>query len=141
MTRTKMSTDYITSSLKALFGTNVTAADIKGWCAANGANYQTVTNKIEEFKVSRGRWNLEVTQQKVEEIERSFNKSQFFLNISKTLFLIKMIPSSSLVTLTILKKLFSPVFFILHLLRVCRVTVKRSVWSKRVLNLSVNLFV
>ena len=68
-----MSTDYITSSLKALFGTNVTAADIKGWCAANGANYQTVTNKIEEFKVSRGRWNLEVTQQKVEEIERSFN--------------------------------------------------------------------
>ena len=73
MTRTKMSTDYIISSLKALFGTNVTAADIKGWCAANGANYQTVTNKIEEFKVSRGRWNLEVTQQKVEEIERSFN--------------------------------------------------------------------
>ena len=69
-----MSTDYITSSLKALFGTNVTAADIKGWCAANGANYQTVTNKIEEFKVSRGRWNLEVTQQKVEEIERSFNQ-------------------------------------------------------------------
>ena len=67
-----MSTDYITSSLKALFGTNVTAADIKGWCAANGANYQTVTNKIEEFKVSRGRWNLEVTQQKVEEIERTF---------------------------------------------------------------------
>jgi hypothetical protein len=64
MTRTKMSTDYIISSLKALFGTNVTAADIKGWCAANGANYQTVTNKIEEFKVSRGRWNLEVTQQK-----------------------------------------------------------------------------
>jgi hypothetical protein len=74
MTRTKMSTDYIISSLKALFGTNVTAADIKGWCAANGANYQTVTNKIEEFKVSRGRWNLEVTQQKVEEIERSFNQ-------------------------------------------------------------------
>ena len=73
MTRTKMSTDYIVSSLKTLFGTNVTAADIKGWCAANGANYQTVTNKIEEFKVSRGRWNLEVTQQKVEEIERSFN--------------------------------------------------------------------
>ena len=63
MTRTKMSTDYIISSLKALFGTNVTAADIKGWCAANGANYQTVTNKIEEFKVSRGRWNLEVNPQ------------------------------------------------------------------------------
>jgi hypothetical protein len=72
MTRTKMSTDYIISSLKTLFGTNVTAADIKGWCAANGANYQTVTKKLDEFKVGRGKWNLEVTQQKVEEIERTF---------------------------------------------------------------------
>jgi hypothetical protein len=72
MTRTKMSTDYIVSSLKALFGTEVTTAEVRGWCASNGTNYQTVTNKLEEFKVSRGRWNLEVTQERVEEIERSF---------------------------------------------------------------------
>jgi hypothetical protein len=141
MTRTKMSTDYIVSSLKTLFGTNVTAADIKGWCAANGANYQTVTNKIEEFKVSRGRWNLEVTQQRVEEIERTFQSPAALPDLHhKTLFLIKMIPSSSLVTLTILKKLFSPVSFTLRLSRVFRVMVKRSVSNKRVLNLSVNLF-
>ena len=68
-----MSTDYIISSLKALFGNNVTAAEIRGWCASNGSNYQTVTNKLEEFKVSRGNWNLEVTHEKVQEIERSFN--------------------------------------------------------------------
>jgi hypothetical protein len=73
MTRTKMSTDYIVSSLKTLFGTEVTTAEVRGWCASNGTNYQTVTNKLEEFKVSRGRWNLEVTQEKVEEIERSYN--------------------------------------------------------------------
>ncbi len=66
-------TDYIVTSLKALFGTEVTSADIRGWCASNGANYQTVSSKLESFKVSRGRWNLEVTQEKVEEIERSYN--------------------------------------------------------------------
>jgi midasin (ATPase involved in ribosome maturation) len=38
----------------------------------NDANYQTVTKKIDEFKTGRGKWNLEVTQQKVEEIERTF---------------------------------------------------------------------
>ena len=68
MIRTKMSTDYIVSSLKALFGTNVTTADIRGWCASNGTNYQTVTNKLKQFKVGHGCWNLEVTQQRVEEI-------------------------------------------------------------------------
>jgi hypothetical protein len=72
MSFNKMSTDYITSSLKAIFGNSVTAADIRGWCSSNGSNYQTVTNKLEQFKVSRGKWNLEVTQERVEEIERSF---------------------------------------------------------------------
>jgi hypothetical protein len=73
MTRTKMSTDYIVSSLKAIYGNEVNSAEIKAWCALNGSNYQTVTNKLEQFKTSRGRWNLEVTQEKVQEIERSFN--------------------------------------------------------------------
>tara|TARA_R110000868_G_scaffold43748_2_gene146804 strand:- start:1103 stop:2236 length:1134 start_codon:yes stop_codon:yes gene_type:complete len=73
MTRTKMSTDYIISSLKALYGSKINSAEIKAWCALNGSNYQTVTNKLDEFKVSRGKWNLEVTQEKVQEIERNFN--------------------------------------------------------------------
>ena len=71
--KNSVTTDYIVTSLKALFGTEVTSADIRGWCASNGANYQTVSSKLESFKVSRGRWNLEVTQDKVEEIERNYN--------------------------------------------------------------------
>ena len=71
--KNSVTTDYIVTSLKALFGTEVTSADIRGWCASNGANYQTVSSKLESFKVSRGRWNLEVTQEKVEEIERNYN--------------------------------------------------------------------
>ncbi|MDW7641291.1 MAG: MoxR family ATPase [Nitrosarchaeum sp.] len=72
MPRTKMTPDYITSSLKALYGTEITAADVRGWCASNGSYYQTVTKNLDKYKTSRGRWNLEVTQEKVQEIERSY---------------------------------------------------------------------
>jgi hypothetical protein len=67
-----LSSDYIRTSLQALYGNNVTAADVRAWCALNDSNYQTVTKKIDQFKSGRGKWNLEVTQQKVEEIERTF---------------------------------------------------------------------
>ena len=67
-----LSSDYIRTSLQSVYGEMVTSADVKAWCAMNGANYQTVTNKLSDYKTSRGRWNLEVTQQKVEEIERTY---------------------------------------------------------------------
>ena len=41
----------------------MTAADIRAWCAMNGSNYQTVTNKISDCKVARGKWNLTVREQ------------------------------------------------------------------------------
>jgi hypothetical protein len=67
-----LSSDYIRTSLQNLYGSNVSGADIRAWCTLNDANYQTVTKKLDQFKVGRGKWNLEVTQQKVEEIERTF---------------------------------------------------------------------
>ena len=67
-----MSIDYIISSLKALYGNEVNSAEIKAWCAMNGSNYQTVTNKLDEFKVSRGKWNLEVTPTVVGKMEQAY---------------------------------------------------------------------
>lgn len=67
-----MNNDYVISSLKSIYGTELTAADIRGWCASNGANYQTITNKLEKFKVSRGRWNLEITQEHIEKLEHTY---------------------------------------------------------------------
>src|SRR5210317_2146716 len=67
-----LSADYIRTSLQALYGESVTTGDIRAWCAMNGTNYQTITNKLSDYKVGRGKWNLEVTQQKVEEIERTY---------------------------------------------------------------------
>ena len=71
--KNSVTTDYIVTSLKALFGTEVTSADIRGWCASNGANYQTVSSKLEGYKVSRGRWNLEVTPTVVGKMEQAYH--------------------------------------------------------------------
>ncbi len=49
-----LSSDYIRTSLQALYGNNVTGADIRAWCALNDSNYQTVTKKLDDFKVGRG---------------------------------------------------------------------------------------
>jgi len=67
-----LSADYIRTSLQSLYGESVASGDIRAWCAMNGVNYQTVTNKLSQYKVGRGKWNLEVTPQKVEEIERNY---------------------------------------------------------------------
>ncbi len=68
----KMTEKEIIEALKLNYGTEFTAADVKGFCAMNDIAYQTVTKKIERFKVGRGKWNLEVTTRAVENIENSF---------------------------------------------------------------------
>jgi hypothetical protein len=60
-------------SIQELYGSEITSGDLKGFCASRGLNYQTVSRRLESYKTARGRWNLEVTQERVEEIERSFN--------------------------------------------------------------------
>ncbi len=51
----------------------MTTGDIRAWCAMNGCNYQTVTNKLTQYKVARGKWNLEVTKETVKELEVTYN--------------------------------------------------------------------
>ena len=69
----KMTENQITDKLKSLYGTEFTAADIKAFVAMNDITYQTVTRKLQKYKVSKGKWNLEVTQKDVEKIEKTFN--------------------------------------------------------------------
>ena len=61
-----LSADYIRTSLQQLYGESVTGAEIRGWCAMNGTNYQTVAKKLENYKVGRGKWNLTI-QEKLEQ--------------------------------------------------------------------------
>ena len=57
-----LSADYIRTSLQAVYGESVTAADIRAWCAMNDCNYQTVSNKISQYKTGRGKWNLTIQE-------------------------------------------------------------------------------
>jgi MoxR-like ATPase len=57
-----LSTEFVVSSLQGLYGDSITTADIKAWCAMNGSNYQTVTKRLDEYKVGRGKWNLTLTE-------------------------------------------------------------------------------
>ena len=69
----KMTRDEIIEGLRSTYGKEFTAADVRGFCAANDIAYQTVTKKIKQFSVGRGKWNLEVTTKAVENIEKSFS--------------------------------------------------------------------
>ena len=61
-----LSTEYIVSSLTNLYGSEVVTADVRAWCAMNDTTYNTVTRKIDSYKVGRGKWNLTV-QEKLEQ--------------------------------------------------------------------------
>ena len=60
------------TDLTNLYGSKITTADVKGYCASHGYKYYTITRYLKDFKVTRGKWNLKVTQKKVAQIERSF---------------------------------------------------------------------
>ncbi len=68
-----MTDDQVFEGLKSTYGVEITSGDVKAYCAMNNLSYPTVTRRLENFKTARGRWNLEVTQERVQEIERNFN--------------------------------------------------------------------
>jgi hypothetical protein len=57
------STEHILDNLRNLYGDEIVAADVRGYCASNDVSYQTVTKRLDSFKVGRGKWNLTVTEQ------------------------------------------------------------------------------
>jgi len=57
--------------IKSLYGETVTSANINEYCFNNNISYQTVTKKIESFKVSRGVWNLTIA----EKLEQTYDAS------------------------------------------------------------------
>ena len=61
-----LSKSSIIESLQQTYGESVTSADIRAWCAMNDCNYQTISNKLSDCKVGRGKWNLTV-QEKLEQ--------------------------------------------------------------------------
>ncbi len=125
-----MTDDQIIQDLQDQYGAKITSGEVKAYCQMNDLSYPTVTRRLENFKVGRGKWDLTVK----EKLEQSFQAPAALPAVDKTLFLRKMIPSSSLAILVTLKKLLNPVSSTLRLSRVSRVMVKRFLLNKRVPN-------
>jgi predicted nucleic acid-binding OB-fold protein len=65
----RLSSEQLANSLRDAFGDHITAADVRGYCAAQGISYPTATKKLDQYKVKRGVWNLTVQ----EKLEQSFH--------------------------------------------------------------------
>jgi hypothetical protein len=65
----RLSSEQLANSLRDAFGDHITAADVRGYCAAQGISYPTATKKLDQYKVKRGVWNLTVQ----EKLEHSFH--------------------------------------------------------------------
>ena len=83
--KSSVNDEQLIADLQSLFGTDLSAGDIRGFCASRNLNYQTVTRRLEQFKTNRGRWNLEVTQERIEEIERSYQALPTLPTVSQNL--------------------------------------------------------
>ena len=64
--------DQLIADLKSLFGSELSAGDIRGYCASKNLAYPTITRRLEQFKTNRGRWNLEVTPTVVNKMEQAY---------------------------------------------------------------------
>ena len=67
----KVNPESLINSLRDLYGTKITAAHIKAYCAQNDVGYQTVTKYLRPYKKAIGKWNLTVAQK----LEETYNKA------------------------------------------------------------------
>jgi len=65
-----MTPSDLVNALRDTYGDTVTTGDIRGYCAAQGISMGSARRKLEQFKVSRGKWDLTVTQAR-EQLEKT----------------------------------------------------------------------
>ena len=80
-----LNVESLVTSLSSLYGEEVVAADIRAWCAMNNVHYHTVTSKIGQYKVGRGKWNLKVTPKEVNSIEKAYEAPAAIPHIEQNL--------------------------------------------------------
>ena len=59
--------------LKEKYGTEFGADAVKQVAAELNTTYTTLSKYLQSYKVGRGKWNLEVTQEKIDELEETYN--------------------------------------------------------------------
>ena len=69
-------TTAIVDALRDAYGEQITAADVRAYCAMNGISYPTVTKKLEQYKVKRGTWDLTI-QEVRQQLEKSVDTLEY----------------------------------------------------------------
>ena len=69
----RVNSSNLIDSLRDLYGNVITAADVRAYCAMNQISYPTVTSKLDNYKTGRGKWDLEVTPEVINKIEKAYN--------------------------------------------------------------------
>ena len=133
MPRTVNSKQHI-DALVDTFGTELDANMVKAYCNTADVSYQTITKYLNEYKVSRGHWNLTVEEVK-QELEQSVNKTEALVQ--------NLIPEKDDTFVQFgnfnnLKKVIASRSFYPVFITGMSGTVKRSVLSKRVHNSTEN---
>jgi len=64
-----MTTEQMITELRSLYGSEISGADVRAYCAQKGIAYPTATRRLDDYKVGRGKWNLELSKAK-EQLER-----------------------------------------------------------------------
>lgn len=59
--------------LRKKYGTEFGAEAVRAVADELNTSYATLSKKLSNFKVSRGKWNLEITQEKIDELEETYN--------------------------------------------------------------------
>jgi hypothetical protein len=70
--KSSVNDNQLIESIKELYGSEITTGDLRGFCASRSLNYQTICRHLENYKVGRGRWNLEVTPTVVNKMEQAY---------------------------------------------------------------------
>ena len=67
----KVNSKSLINNLRDLYGNKITSAHIKAYCAQHDVTYQTVTKYLQQFKTTKGKWNL-TAKEKKENLENSY---------------------------------------------------------------------
>ena len=59
--------------LKSKFGTEFGADAVRAVADELNTTYATLSKKLSQYKTSRGKWNLEITKEKIDELEDTYN--------------------------------------------------------------------
>ena len=99
-----VTTEQLVNALTDLYGSEVNTPQVRSTADSLKVSYATACKRLKSYKSGKGKWNLTA-----QEIERAYEAPSAQPATEVSTFLKKMIPSSSLATMLLLKRLFGPI--------------------------------